>query len=475
MDGLRLSNVSVWLAGREQPVLHHLNLSVSKGEVLGLIGVNGAGKSTCAHAVTGVVPYFYPGKVEGSIEAGDTKLGPLPIEERSHHVGFAFQDADSQVLFGTVADVLGVNEHDTDTALLEKALELLGVKHLLTREPNELSGGQLQRIAFIAALRKSPGIVIYDEALTGLDPTGRRQFGRLLQLLKEDDRSIIVIGQRPSQLKPFVDRIFEIPQPPAHGEIGGAHGSPAALDLVGLEHGYGMGTGTPQWSIALRKLIVRLPGASSFRLGPLSGTIEPGSVVALVGKNGSGKSTLMQALLGNPPVHKRHLEFGATGNGDAGRKSHPRIGFLSQFSHFQIIASTVEQEIASHAPHLPASDRQRLLQECQDALPFLLADRDPLELSYGQQKMLSLLGLAVGRYDVLMLDEPELGLDQRHYNGLRDWLLASRRSRDKIVVFSSHDLELVEECADVAWVLENGKLVNSYFNPESAVLYAHFA
>jgi peptide/nickel transport system ATP-binding protein len=193
---LSLSGVSVSYgrARSRRTVLNGIDLAVSPGEIVGLIGETGSGKSTVARATLGLV------SAAGSISIDGTEVTTLTGNDRREFrrrgvVQYVFQDAllslDPDVVVGeSISEGLRIRESMSDPrldAVVAEALITVGLApELALRLPGELSGGQRQRVAIARTLVVKPKLLILDEPVSALDAANRIQILELLKKLRDD-------------------------------------------------------------------------------------------------------------------------------------------------------------------------------------------------------------------------------------------------------------------------------------------------
>jgi ABC-type glutathione transport system ATPase component len=192
---LRLDDVHVsYGAGlRRRSILHGVSLEVGEGEIVGLIGETGSGKSTIARAALGVVP------IEGDVWVGDTHASTLDAAarrafRRTGALQYVYQDPLQSLDPGrTVADSIGEGpavagwDRARVRTAVANALDLVRLPDSFAdRLPGSLSGGQRQRVAIARALVQDPSVVILDEPVSALDAANRIQILDLLRLLRDD-------------------------------------------------------------------------------------------------------------------------------------------------------------------------------------------------------------------------------------------------------------------------------------------------
>jgi len=171
----------------EQPALHGVDLTVRAGEGLLIAGGNGSGKSTLAWILAGLL----------RPQRGQCLLDGRPVSKQVGGVSLAFQHARLQVLRETVgADIAAAAGMvgRTDWVAVAAALERVGLDPALAARPVEqLSGGQLRRVALAGLLARSPRVLVLDEPLAGLDSSSRRGLAALLAGLRRDAGLTLVV------------------------------------------------------------------------------------------------------------------------------------------------------------------------------------------------------------------------------------------------------------------------------------------
>ena len=186
-----MSEVTIEGLGFRYPGTHHrvldgLDLSVSSGERLAVLGPNGSGKTTLALHLNGLLELQ-----QGTIRIGDTPVEEGRLREVRRRVGLVFQDADDQLFMHSVHDDvafgpanLGIDDAERERRVTE-ALASVGASDLGPRTPHHLSGGEKRRAALATVLAMSPDVLVLDEPTSGLDPVGRRELSGLLVALAQ--------------------------------------------------------------------------------------------------------------------------------------------------------------------------------------------------------------------------------------------------------------------------------------------------
>ena len=200
---IRIEDFSFTYKDEAKPALQEIRLSVSEGGFLGVIGPAGAGKTTLARAITGMVPHHYPGDFYGSVTVNGMDTVDSSILDLSRIVGMVFQDVDSQIISPIVEDEIlyglenfGVPREEIP-GRMEEAMEKVGIADLRERSVTSLSGGQRQKVAIASIIALKPRILVMDEPTGELDPRSSRQIFSLLKELNEKQGiTVLVIEQK---------------------------------------------------------------------------------------------------------------------------------------------------------------------------------------------------------------------------------------------------------------------------------------
>lgn len=205
-------------------------------------------------------------------------------------------------------------------------------------------------------------------------------------------------------------------------------------------------------------------------LREVSLTVSAGQRVAVVGANGSGKSTLLRLLdglcfpsagsvraFGEPLTQHRLQDDSFT------FLFRRRVALVFQNPDVQLFNPTVFDEIA-FGPLQLQWEQEAILRRVKETMRFMgiehLADRPPHRLSGGEKKRVALASVLVLDPEVLLLDEPTSALDPKSQSQLID-LIQSWKSTSKTVITATHDLEIVEDVADIVVVMQEGRIVGS--------------
>ena len=445
-----------------------LDLSISRGERVLLLGASGAGKSTLLQALAGVLG----GEDEGDSTGELLVDGTRPDQSRGR-VGLVLQDPDSQVILARVGDDvafgcenLGVPREEIWRRVLE-SLNAVGLDLPLEFPTALLSGGQKQRLALAGVLAMRPGLLLLDEPTANLDPSGVREVRDAVGRVIEDrDSTFIVIEHRVETWIDLVDRVIVL-------EAGAgivADGSPREVLAREGKHLAASGVWVPRYppSVPARKstagalllqtheLAIARPGGPVIQ-DHLDVRIAAGAALAVTGPNGSGKSTLGLTLGGLIPPTSGTVDASglAMGLGPAplrwkSRELVSRIGSVFQDPEHQFLAATVRDELAvgPRVLKLVGSEIGSRIDELAERLRLTeLLAVNPFTLSGGEKRRLSVATALITRPPLLIMDEPTFGQDSRTWTELVA-LFAELLDAGGALVAITHDAAFVDAIAD---------------------------
>ncbi|WP_406944191.1 energy-coupling factor ABC transporter ATP-binding protein [Halobacillus sp. SY10] len=211
---IQVKNLTFEYPDTEEPVLKNINFSIDNGEILGIIGPTGAGKSTLAMCVNGLVPQVIQGEIEGEIRVKGMDVHESNVAAMSEHVGFVFQEPENQLSQMTIEEEiafgmgnLGV-PRDEMLVRIKDALSQVGLEGFEERSPLALSGGQQQRLAIAAVLAMRPTIMIMDEPTSMLDPKGKNEVYDVLKNLKAYGMTGIIIDHEVERIAAYCDKVL---------------------------------------------------------------------------------------------------------------------------------------------------------------------------------------------------------------------------------------------------------------------------
>ena len=196
----------------EKKAVNDVSFSVNKGELIGIIGHTGSGKSTLVQMLNGLMK---PTSGQVLLDGVDIWDKPKEIRKIRFKVGMVFQYPEYQLFEETVyKDIaygplnLGYSE-DKIKEIIFEVINLLGLDaKLLDKSPFELSGGQKRKVAIAGVLAMNPQILILDEPTAGLDPIGREELLSLMKKLHKGGKTIITVSHSMEDIAKIADRVM---------------------------------------------------------------------------------------------------------------------------------------------------------------------------------------------------------------------------------------------------------------------------
>lgn len=212
---IELKNVSFKYELQEEKTIKNMDLYVKQGEFVGIIGKNGSGKTTLCNIIRGIIPDFIQGHISGYIVIDGKNIDDIERGEMAELVEFVFQNPFSQIsgikktVFEEIAyglENLGVEREEIRQRVTD-VIKLLKIEDLQDKNPNELSGGQSQRVAIASIIVMNPKILIFDEPTSQLDPLGTEEIFDILKLLKSQNKTIILVEHKIDLIAEYADRV----------------------------------------------------------------------------------------------------------------------------------------------------------------------------------------------------------------------------------------------------------------------------
>lgn len=203
--------------------LKNLDFQVEDGSFFCIIGANGSGKSTLCNALVGLIPHYFVGKKAGEITIDGLTTESSTIAELSTRIGLVFQNPFNQLSYtaGTVAEELayglgnrGVSREEMHQKV-EHVAKLMRINEILSKNPLELSGGQVQRVAFGSTFILEPKILVLDECTTQLDPLGSDELISIVKKLNKNGVTVIMVDHDMERVAQNADKVMVL----SEGEI----------------------------------------------------------------------------------------------------------------------------------------------------------------------------------------------------------------------------------------------------------------
>ena len=451
-------------AGRKNAALSGVDFDIAPGERVLVLGPSGSGKSTLMGGLAGLLGGAEEGEASGSLTVDDV----VPAGARGR-VGLLMQDPEAQVVLARVGDDVAFGMENVGVPReeiwprVEESLSAVGLDVPLDHSTTELSGGQKQRLALASILAMGPGLLILDEPTANLDPSGVAEVRDVVaSVVERMGATLVVVEHRVDVWASLVDRVIVV----ADGRIA----ADGPLRQVLEEQGEALrerGIWLPGDDVAAEVGPAPEPAPTSSADTPIarvtdltigydqdapvrSGinlTLERGVSTCIVGANGAGKSTFALTLAGllKPIAGTVEVETSDGTRGDphewSSKQLLGRMSMVFQEPEYQFLASTVAEELAigPRAAGMSEEEIAPLVEEHLEALGLTtLARANPMTLSGGEKRRLSVATALISAPELLILDEPTFGQDRGTWLGLVR-LLRAALARGVTLVSITHD------------------------------------
>jgi len=179
--------------------LEDVSFTIQAGSCLGIIGLNGCGKTTLCYCLCGIIPHFFKGTMEGRVLVNGCETRDNSLHTMAEEIGIVLQDPNDQLLMPTVEDELAfsLENHRVPRSEMRKRIyrimDRLGITGLKDEHPHRLSGGEKQLVALAAVLTLDPSIIVFDESLSMLDAQASQKFKAMMKKLKEQQKTLVIV------------------------------------------------------------------------------------------------------------------------------------------------------------------------------------------------------------------------------------------------------------------------------------------
>ena len=490
-------NIEFFDHDRPEKVVHHMNLDINPGEILGIVGESGSGKSMTALAIAGLLNR-HDMKKRGSILFAGNNLLTCPRNElrsvQGNKIGMVFQEPMTSLdpvkkIGWQIEESLRIHTDMDDATRKAKALEAMkGVglenpEEVYGEYPHELSGGMRQRAMIAAAMICGPELLIADEPTTALDVTVQAQIIELLRKInRENHTAILFISHDLSLVKQLCTRVLVMNDGRLveEGTIESIYGNPqqeytkeliAAIPRMDPDELRNLETSSAGDILNVKGLDVFVRESNGHRkqiLSDISFAIKKGDIMGLVGESGCGKSTLAKAILG--------INSDISGTITHNSK-YPQMIFQDPYGSLNP-ARKVEwilEEPLRIRSHMNALERRKTVEDMLSTvgLSLEIRDRYPNELSGGQRQRISIACALMQTPELLIADEPVSALDVTVQKQILQLLVSLKEKMGLTILFISHDLRVVYDLCDYVMIMKNGCIVEQgdtddvYSNPRS--------
>lgn len=512
MAYIKVENLKYRYPNTTKLALDGLDFEIEKGSFIGIVGENGAGKSTLCQAFNGLIPGFFKGAYGGKVLIEETEVAKTTVSKLCQKVGLVFQNPFNQLsgaketVFEEIAFGLqnfGVPKEEMISRVNE-VMELLDIAAYRDRNPFDLSGGQMQRVALAGILAMKPEVIVLDEPTSQLDPAGSEEVFAAVDKLAKSGITIIMVEQKLEKLAEYCDKIlllhqgkqvaFDTPEqifsradlqsygvnPPAYTRI---------CQAFGVKKENGCYPASLKDALALKDLF---PGEEAFCpekilldnnkdmknvfdiehlkfqylenvpvLQDINLAIDH-RPTAIIGQNGAGKTTLVKLLKGLLKPVGGSIYYGGS---DMAEKTVAmlagEIGYVFQNPDDQIFKYHVIDEVM-FGPQNIGMTKEQAKEKAVAALKLVgleqLADENPYDLELSERKLVAIASVLAMDTKVLILDEPTIAQDWKGRKIIQK-MIQDLSSQGKTVIAILHDMDFVAESFERVIVMAHGKVL----------------
>ena len=478
-------------------VLKKVSFTIEKGKVTAIVGPSGCGKSTLVQIFSKVIPKLIGnGELQGTFDVPEgTFVSVVSQSPENQLFGYGVEDA---IAFGM--ENLGLPQEEI-MERMEYVLDLLNLQYLRNRSVANLSGGQRQAVCIASVLAMEPDILIMDEPVSSLDPNGKKMVQSILGQLSINGNTTVLVDNNLVWSAGIVDHVIGL----LDGEVvfDGSRDDffrdfelqerlgviiPQEVEIYrelsrhfpGLDLFYTVEEGRKQ----IEKLICskeftntevseeeKEPIITVHNLGKtfsdgfhalidVNANVAKGKVVAILGQNGSGKTTFVKHLNGLYKPTEGDVRYrGESIIHKTVAKISKNIILVFQHPEHMLFEETVERELTFCARMQQVDFSEEQITEVLKAY-HLEEEREtfPLNLSMGKKHMLTILSVLFSSADVIVLDEPTLGMDGFLIKELAD-MIKRLSGEGMTVIMISHEIPLVFKTVDEAIILNQGEKI----------------
>lgn len=483
-------------AGGEKTVVNRVSFSIEEGEILGIAGESGSGKSMTALAVMGLLPenakrsgggIFFDGRNLCASGKKDRKEEELLRQQLSgKEMAMIFQEP-----LTSLNPVLTVRKQLEEPLLLHTELteeerrevilraltraELKNGEQLLSAYPHQLSGGMRQRVMIAMAMMNKPRLLIADEPTTALDAVTEREIVKLIRrLAKENRMSVVFISHDLAVLRELCDRVMIMKdgQIVEEGDTEQIFEAPKRTYTKELMKAAVKGPKEKQREetesaesedrviVAENVCVTYKSSKGLFRkkeekqaVQNVSFGVKRGEIFGIVGESGCGKSTLLKAVSGLFTEYEGSIrcDFGV------------QMVFQDPYTSLNPAKKVgwILEEPLRLKTSLTKEERQNRVREIlkETELPEDVIGRRVAELSGGQRQRVAIAAALITKPELVLLDEPVSALDVTVQAQILELLLRLQREHGLTYVFVSHDMAVVRKICDRVMVMKDGRIV----------------
>ncbi len=530
MNLFELNQVTYFYPDEPQAAILDLSLQMNEGEFVLVIGSSASGKSTFVKLLSGLIPSFYGGKLQGKIYFKGKLLTGEVL--KNGEMGMLFQNPERQIVTDLVErelvygmENLGMPRNEMRKRFSEM-VQYFNLRTLIHRSTHSLSGGEKQKVVLASVLAMGCRILILDEPTSELDPVTAEEVFALLKKLHQDfGYTVILVEHRSDECFALAERVLFFDKGQLkrdfsvsdflHLRDAETHAylpkvsqifTMAEIDKVPVSISEGrkvlkeMGDfpSSTKAENSREKITQNIPPAISFDhvcfqyerktpfLERLNLTLPKRKSIAIVGENGAGKSTLLKLAVGMMAPQFGEIRCCGRLLQDFSKEQRGRmIGYVGQQPDDYLIHDRVFEECAFTLKNFDISNDSMIQHVLSELGLSGHTQKNPRDLSFSERLRVAIASLLVLQPEILLLDEPVRGLDphlkQVWGEMFRRWVSEKNRT----VIFATQDIDFAAEFSDHLIWMSAGGMVDSgpthvvlennlFFIPQASRLFQNF-
>lgn len=493
MQALELKNLFYKYPGTKDFILKDINLKIPKNSFYVLTGPTGCGKTTLLMLARG----FYKewgGDLKGRILALGQDIKDKNISELGTKIGIIFQDPALQLhQLKVIDEVMSAPMYQNlpfpeCRRRAEDLIKEILNENFFNMSPNEISSGEQQKVALAAVLAMDCDVLLLDEPFSFLDVKSTKEILNLLVKLKKKGKTIVIATHNLEQVARYADRIAlmskgkivmegktrevlyskkleEVLAIPSSIRVAKSLKLRNVIDWLGLRD--------TKLKINKEKVkeqkqldLIELDNISysyngRLALDNISLSVKKGEIFGLIGPNGSGKTTIAKIILGL--LKPKNGNIILNGKNITKLETYERarkIGYVTQNPIEMLFESSVLLECSFGPKCLGMKDPEERAKKTLEILSLIkYKDKHPDSLSGGERSKLAIADILVNEPEVLLLDEPEFGLDMKSWGSIVD-IIKELKKKGKTIIIITHDMEIASVLCDRLALLKDGKLIS---------------
>ncbi len=426
-----------------KPLVKNLKFSVSKGEILGIYGKTGSGKTSILKTISGIMPNVQPASIDASTSMDGKEIS---FQDMKALISIGFQEPESQFIFNTVEKEIFSRIDPKKRDIAEKLLDYFEIRHLLEKSVRDISTGQRKLVLIVSVLSQDKDIILLDEPTANLDQHNKEKLFSALEMIKKD--KIIIISTHDRELVPLCDKYLLFDDI----ERNWKYANVIPKGFFDIDEKFRVTENRVQSKdeekmITLKDVSYSFPDNTE-ALRNLSFTIDKCDIIGILGKNGSGKTSLINVITGKlQPSSGVVIHHSAIG----------KLGFIHQEPQKQLFSDSVKNELIFESE---SEISQEKVEHMLDMTKLNgLENEHPFFISRGQKQLLLISAVLMSNPEFIIIDEPFTGMDDETSHKILNLILEYYNEKRPTIIFTDQTGDMLKHIITKKLVLDRGCLI----------------